>query len=48
MLSLRGSVSRSVAVVCECRSLKVVAEGYPCVRVAVRVCHGMLPVRMSV
>lgn len=39
---------RSVVVVCECRFLKVVVEGYLCVRVVVRVCYGMLFVRMFV
>lgn len=31
MLSMGGSVSKNVVVVCEYRSLKVVAEGYVCV-----------------
>lgn len=40
-------MSKTVVVVCECRSMKGVAECYLCVRVVVSVCQGMLPVKMS-
>lgn len=36
--AMRGSMSKSVVVVCQCRSSKIVAEGDLCVRVVVSAC----------